>query len=350
MATPFRSTGAFSLLLRRNFASETPSSTGKVRSFCKPYASRWIKRLERLQQKKKFALTKSEALNIPETEVFSETQVANLGITPQFAIWSSRRCGLLAYKLGCMSLWDDWGERHMVTVCHVDRCVVLEKRTIAEHGYEAVQLGLGYRNINRQSKQNIGRFIKIGVGSKDKIAEFKCSSDCLLPVGHYMSVRHFTPGQWVFVSGWSQAKGFKGAMRRWHFGGQNASHGTENKAHSAPGSISQGKSVHVVWRGTKMGGHDGPDPRVTNCRVFRIEAHRNLIFLKGAVPGDIGSVIKIRDALGVTARKNRGIHIQYPTFVPKAGHPYPVTLQEVPKERDPFIFTEDPMYDHHQSQ
>lgn len=303
-----------------------------------------------MQQKKKFALMRPEALTIPESETFSEAQIQRLGLTPQSAIWNTRRCGVLAYKLGCMSLWDDWGERHMVTVCHVDRCVVLEKRTIASHGYEAVQLGLGYRNINRQSKQNIGRFIKSGVGSKDHIAEFKCSSDCLLPVGHYMSVRHFTPGQWVFVSGWSQAKGFKGAMRRWHFGGQNASHGTECKAHSAPGSIAQGKSVHIVWRGTKMGGHDGPDPRVTNCRVFRIEAYRNLIFLKGAVPGDVGSVIKIRDALGISARKNRGLHIPYPTFVPIAGQSYPITLQEVPKERDPFLFTEDPMYDHHLSQ
>ncbi|GFE53429.1 50S ribosomal [Babesia ovis] len=345
-----RPLSAFALVARRTFAVESSAKEPQVRTFHTPYASRWIKRLERMQQKKKFALTKAEALRVPEHETFTESDVANLGIRSQAAIWNSRRCGVLAYKLGCMSLWDDWGERHMVTVCHVDRCVVLEKRTIAEHGYEAVQLGLGYRNINRQSKQNIGRFIKAGVGSKDHIAEFKCSSDCLLPVGHYMSVRHFTPGQWVFVSGWSQPKGFQGAMRRWHFGGQNASHGTECKAHSAPGSIAQGKSTHIVWRGTKMGGHKGPDPRVTNCRVFRIETHRNLIFLKGAVPGDIGSVVKIRDALGISARKNRGIHIHYPTFVPKPGQVYPVTLQEPPKERDPFLFAEEPMYDHHQKQ
>ncbi|EDO08392.1 putative large subunit ribosomal protein L3 [Babesia bovis T2Bo] len=350
MGRCFSPFSALAQVARRNFSIGADTGGPKIRSFAKPHASRWIKRLERMQQKKKFALSKSAALQIPEHETFSESDVANLKIKPQVAIWNSRRCGVLAYKLGCMSLWDDWGERHMVTVCHVDRCVVLEKRTIAEHGYEAVQLGLGYRNINRQSKQNIGRFIKAGVGSKDHIAEFKCSSDCLLPVGHYMSVRHFTPGQWVFVSGWSQPKGFQGAMRRWHFGGQNASHGTECKAHSAPGSIAQGKSAHIVWRGTKMGGHKGPDPRVTNCRVFRIEAHRNLIFLKGTVPGDVMSVLKIRDALGICVRKNRGLHIHYPTFVPKSGQAYPVTLQEPPKERDPFLFPEDPMYDHHQSQ
>lgn len=227
-----------------------------------------------------------------------------------------------------------------MTVCQADRCVVLERRTLAKNGYESLQLGLGYRSITSQSKSNLGRFIKLGVGCKDHIAEFKCSSDCLLPPGHYMSVRHFTPGQWVFVSGWSKAKGFKGAMRRWHFGGQNQSHGTECKAHSAPGSISQGKSVHIVWRNTKMGGHVGPDPRCTNCRIIRIEAYRNLIFLKGQVPGQVGSVVKIRDALGITARKNNNLHLHYPTFIPKANIPYAVTIQESLKERDPFLFEE----------
>ncbi|KAK2196425.1 bifunctional Ribosomal protein L3 [Babesia duncani] len=322
-------------------------ATVQVPATYSPYSSRWIKRISRLNLKKHFSQLDKEALAIPEKEIFTQDQIDKLGIAPIHPIWSTRRCGVLAYKIGCMSLWDDWGVRHPVTVCQVDRCVVLEKKTISKHGYEAVQMGLGFKNINSQSKQNIGRFIKAGVGSKDHIAEFKCSSDCLLPVGHYMSVRHFTPGQWVFVSGWSRAKGFKSAMRRWHFGGQNQSHGTECKAHSAPGSISQGKSVHIVWRNTKMAGHVGPDPRCTNCKVFRIETHRNLLFLKGAVPGEIGSVIKIKDALGKSVRKNRGLHLHYPTFIPKPHMEYPVTIQEPLKERDPFLFADQPMYEHH---
>ncbi|UKK02905.2 50S ribosomal protein L3 [Theileria orientalis] len=321
-------------------------STDNTTNITSPYCSRWIKRVERMNRFKKPYKSYSYLDSIPETQFYTEDDVKRLSISPIKPIWNTRRCGVLAYKVGCMSLWDDWGVRHAVTVCHVDRCVVLERRTIEKHGYEALQLGLGYKNINRQSKPNIGRFIKLGTGSKNHISEFKCSSDCLLPEGHYLSVRHFTPGQWVFVSGWSKAKGFKGAMRRWSFGGQNQSHGTECKAHSAPGSISQGKSVHIVWRNTKMGGHVGPDPRVTNCRVFRIETHRNLIFLKGAIPGEIGSVVKIRDALGISARKNRGLHIHYPTFLPIPNHPYPVTLQEPIKERDPFLFTEEQMQDY----
>ncbi|AFZ81575.1 50S ribosomal protein L3, putative [Theileria equi strain WA] len=336
--TKIRSNSTYPILLRR-------FTTASQRILWKPYTSRWIKRIQRLNDKKN--LRKVQRVSyVPETERFSEEDIRQIGIKPIKPIWNTIRAGVLAYKVGCMSLWDDWGERHAVTVCHVDRCVVIERKTIPKHGYEALQLGLGYKNVNTQTKPNIGRFIKLGIGSKDHIAEFKCSSDCLLPEGHYMSVRHFTPGQWVFVSGWSKQKGFKGAMRRWHFGGQSKSHGTECKAHSAPGSISQGKSVHIVWRNTKMGGHVGPDPRCMNCRVFRIESHRNLIFLKGTVPGNIGGVIKIKDAVGITARKNKGLHIHYPTFLPKSNHPYPVTLQEPTKERDPFLCQEEPMYEH----
>ncbi|CCF72724.1 large subunit ribosomal protein L3 [Babesia microti strain RI] len=303
------------------------------------YSDRWIKRLERFGEKAKYP----PPPKIPETQIYTQDDIK--GLKPINPVWNTRRCGVLAYKLGCMSLWDDWGERHAVTVCQIDRCVVLERRTIATHGYEAVQLGIGYGPVSKQTKNNLGRYIKLNVGAKHIVNEFKCSSDCLLPEGHYMSANHFTPGQWVFVSGFSKPKGFKGAMRRWGFGGQNASHGTESKAHSAPGSISQGKSVHIVWKNTKMGGHVGLEPRVNNCRVFRIETHRNLLFLKGVVPGYVGSVVKIKDALGKTWPRNKGLHIHYPTFIPHPGRPYPVTVQEKPPEKDPFLFDELPMYD-----
>ncbi|KAF8820829.1 putative 50S ribosomal protein L3, partial [Cardiosporidium cionae] len=260
--------------------------------------------------------------------------------------WRSRRTGLLAYKLGCMAVWNEWGERIVVTICQVDRCSVLEVKSIPTHGYEALVLGIGYRPLHKQTKPNIGRFIKVNTGPKDAIKEFKCTSDAFLPVGHEFSVRHFTPGQWVFVAGWTKPKGFTGVMKRWGFSGGSASHGTEHKAHSAAGSISQGKSVNTVWKFKKMAGHHGPDPRTVNCKLFRIETERNLLFLQGAIPGSCGSIVKISDARGRTCAKNKNIGIPFPTFVPKADESYPITIQCPPAEIDPFTFPDVAVYDY----
>ncbi|CDJ42158.1 ribosomal protein L3p, putative [Eimeria tenella] len=264
-------------------------------------------------------------------------------ITPA---WNSRRCGVLAYKVGMMSLWDSWGERHAVTVCQIDRCIVLQQKTLSSHGYEACVLGLGYRSPLRTSRPNLCRFISLGVEPKAVTAEFKVSSDCLLPPGVELSAMHFVPGQWCFVSGWSTAKGFQGPVKRWGFKGQNASHGTESKAHRSHGSIGQSKTVNVVWKFKKMAGHVGPDPRVVNCQVLRIQNDRNLIFLKGCVPGGVGSVLKISDARGKTHhQRNRHVPLPYPTFVPVEGKVYPLVLNRVDKKQDPFAYPEIPIYD-----
>ncbi|XP_026192197.1 50S ribosomal protein L3-2, chloroplastic [Cyclospora cayetanensis] len=263
-------------------------------------------------------------------------------ITPA---WNSRRCGVLAYKVGMMSLWDGWGEQHAVTVCQVDRCVVLEQKTLSTHGYEACVLGLGYRSPLRVSRPNLCKFLSLGIEPKAVTAEFKVSSDCLLPPGQELSVLHFVPGQWCFVSGWTIPKGFQGPVKRWGFRGQNASHGTESKAHRSHGSIGQSKTVNVVWKFKKMAGHVGPDPRVVNCQVLRIQADRNLIFLKGCVPGGVGSVLKISDARGKTHhQRNRQIPLPFPTFVPQPSEVYPLVLNRPEKKQDPFAYPEIPIY------
>ncbi|KAL8272042.1 hypothetical protein Esti_004029 [Eimeria stiedai] len=295
-------------------------------------------------------------------------------------------CGVLAYKVGMMSLWDSWGERHPVTVCQIDRCLVLQQKTLATHGYEACVLGLGYRSPLRVSRANMGRFVSLGMEPKAATAEFKVSSDCLLPVGLELSALHFVAGQWCFVTGWSQAKGFQGPVKRWGFkasmitmlfgnveaaaaaaalgaaassvdcgnaaisaaaaAGQNASHGTESKAHRSHGSIGQSKTVNVVWRFKKMAGHVGPDPRVVNCQVLRIQRDRNLLFLKGCVPGGVGSVLKISDARGKTHhQKNRHVSLPFPTFVPQQHKAYPLLLEREDGSRDPFAYPEIPIYD-----
>eukprot|EP00921_Rhytidocystis_pertsovi_P015801 GHVQ01025050.1.p1 GENE.GHVQ01025050.1~~GHVQ01025050.1.p1 ORF type:complete len:280 (-),score=10.21 GHVQ01025050.1:321-1160(-) len=224
------------------------------------YSSRWDRRLKRLLETRRYP----PAPHIQETETGLHVPK---GLQPIRPIWNSRRCGVLAYKIGNMHIWDEWGERHPCTVCQVDRCIVLEQRTLADHGYESLQLGLGYKAIQKTSKTNIGRYIKVGTIPKHHVAEFKCTSDCFLPVGYEMSVRHFTPGQWCFVSGWTKAKGFCGVQKKWGFAGQSESHGTESKAKSGTGSIGQGHTVNLVWRFKKLAGHMGPDPRCVNAKV-----------------------------------------------------------------------------------
>lgn len=299
------------------------------------FASKWQKRLGHLLESRR----RPPPPQLPANEVFEEVGP----ITPIRPILGSKRTGVLAYKLGCMSVWDEWGQRHMVTVCQLDRLAVIQALTLQRNGYEAVQLGLGYRSVHRQKKGVVGNFIKAGVGPKHHVCEFRVSSDCLLPVGHRMSVRHFVPGQWVFVSGWSKAKGFHGPMRRWGFSGGVSDKRGGKKAHRSHGSMGQ-RGPAKIWAGKKAAGHWGPDPRCMNAQVFRIEAARNLIFLKGPLPGYKGSVVKIGDARGKTALQNDHIRLPYPTFVPVPGVEYPVTVQEPPQERDPFLYPEQPLY------
>lgn len=299
------------------------------------FASKWQKRLGHLLEGRR----RPPVPDIPETELVSNT----FDITPRRAILGSKRTGVLAYKIGCMSLWDEWGEKHMVTVCQLDRLHVMKSMTIQKDGYEAVMLGLGYRSIHRQDRPVLGTFIKAGVGPKHHMCEFRVSSDCLLPVGHKMSVRHFVPGQSVFVSGWTKAKGYHGPVKRWGFqGGGEDKHG-HKKCHRAHGSMGQ-RGASKVWKGKRAHGHMGPDPRCVNAKVFRIEAARDLIFLKGPIPGYKSSVVKISDARGKTALKNKHIRLPYPTFVPVEDVEYPVTVQQPPQEQDPFLYPEQPLY------
>jgi len=163
----------------------------------------------------------------------------------------------------------------------------------------------------------------------------------LLPVGHQISVRHFVPGQWVFCSGHSKAKGYQGVMKRWGFSGLD--NYANDASPRAPGSMGQ-RGIGKIWKYKKTEGHMGPDPRCTNCKVFRIESTRNLLFLKGQLPGHKGHVVKIHDARGVTQFKNAHIKLPYPSFVPVPAFRYPTTMQEPPPEEDPFLFEDYPLY------
>jgi large subunit ribosomal protein L3 len=187
---------------------------------------------------------------------------------------------------------------------HVDGCQVLGQRTADSHGYTAVQLGAGARKASRVNRADRGRFAKSNVEPKVEVAEFRVSPENLVDVGAELSATHFVPGQMVDVIGTSIGKGFSGAMKRWNFGGLRATHGV-SVSHRSHGSTGQRQDPGKVFKNKKMAGHYGVE-RVTtqNLEVVRVDADRNLILIKGAVPGPKGGWVQIRDAVKRAAPKD----------------------------------------------
>jgi len=219
------------------------------------------------------------------------------------AKWTLRdkRCGALAIKLGMMPIWDGWGERHPCTVLFLDSNVVIKNMTSDSiDGYDAVQIGAGERKAKNVTKPLMGHYAKYGVDDHPPyiVREFRVTTKDAMPEpGTQIHARHFVPGQNVDVSGISKGKGFQGGMKRHGFKGMPASHGT-SKSHRAIGSTGMCQDPGRVFKGKKMPGRMG-GVRVTkqNLRIVKIDRGRNLIYVKGAVPGNKGHFVEIRDAV-----------------------------------------------------
>ncbi|KAL3790139.1 hypothetical protein HJC23_009576 [Cyclotella cryptica] len=217
--------------------------------------------------------------------------------------WTLRdkRCGALGIKVGMMPVWDQWGERHPCTILYLDNNVVIRNKTSeGSDGYDAVQLGAGERKAKRVTKPLLGHYNKYGIREQFPyiVREFRVTtSEALPPEGSRIHARHFTPGQNVDISGISKGKGFQGGMKRHNFGGMPASHGT-SKSHRAIGSTGMCQDPGRVFKGKKMPGRMG-GVRVTkqNLRIVKIDRGRNLIYVRGAVPGNKGEFVEIRDAV-----------------------------------------------------
>lgn len=210
---------------------------------------------------------------------------------------SGRRVGALAMKVGMLAIFDKWGERHAVTVLHLDECQVLQKKTLDTDGYTALQVGVGEAKLKRVSGTLRGHFLKAGVVPKRKVGEFRVTPDALLPVGTKINAVHFVPGQLVDVCGISKGKGFQGVMKRWNFGGGAATHGN-SISHRVPGSTGCRQDPGRTFKNKKMPGRMGSD-RVTvqNLSVLKIDPARDLLFVKGAVPGSNGGFVRVTDAV-----------------------------------------------------
>ena len=194
-------------------------------------------------------------------------------------------------------VYDDLGNHVPVTVLSLEGCQVVAHKTSDRDGYTAVQLGAGEARPKRTSRAERERFAKAGVTPKMKLVEFRVDEDKMVDVGEKLSSGHFLPGQKVDVSGTSIGKGFAGSMKRHNFSGLRTTHGV-SISHRSHGSTGQCQDPGKVFKGKRMAGHMGAVRRtVQNLEVARVDLDRNLVLLKGAVPGSKGGWVEIRDAV-----------------------------------------------------
>ena len=200
--------------------------------------------------------------------------------------------GLLARKLGMTQLFTEQGTVVPVTVLEADSCHVVQVKTTATDGYEAVQLGLGVRKPRRTNQPQAGHFKRAGTPALSHLAEVR---DAGTPApGSRVLVSLFEAGERVDVTGITQGKGFAGQHKRHNFSRGPVSHGSHNI--KQPGSIGSTDAARV-FKGLRMAGHLGASrATVMRLEVVRVDAERNLLLVRGAVPGHRHSVVLVRDS------------------------------------------------------
>jgi large subunit ribosomal protein L3 len=202
--------------------------------------------------------------------------------------------GLIGRKIGMTSIFDESGNNVPCTVIEAGPCVVTQIRTEENDGYSAYQLGFDDKSEKNSSKALIGHAKKAGTHPKIKFAEFKGFAEDL-KLGDSVGVDHFEVGEFVDVSGISKGKGFQGVVKRHGFAGVGqATHGQHNRLR-APGSIGAASYPARVFKGMKMAGRMGAEKvKVMNLRVLKVMPEKNILLVKGAVPGHNNSYLLIQ--------------------------------------------------------
>ena len=205
--------------------------------------------------------------------------------------------GILGIKLGMTQVFAEDGTAVPCTVLQAGPCVVVARRTAANDGYEAVQLGLvEFIKPQRVNKAMTGHFKKAGVAPMRYLGEVRLEdSKDESKAGDRVLVDSFKVGELVDVSGVSKGKGFQGGVKRWHYRGGDNTHGS--MFHRAPGGIGGSSFPSRVWKGQHFPGHMGNEQKTSkNLRVVKVDAEENLLLVRGAVPGPAGRYIFIRKA------------------------------------------------------
>jgi large subunit ribosomal protein L3 len=214
--------------------------------------------------------------------------------------------GLIGRKVGMTRLFTDEGDSIPVTVIDVSNNRVAQIKTQETDGYDAVQLAHGERRASRVTKAMAGHFAKAGVLAGNALNEFRIDATKLaeLQAGSVIGVDTFTVGQKVDVQGVTIGKGYAGTIKRYHFASGRASHGN-SRSHNVPGSIGMAQDPGRVFPGKRMTGHLGDVTRtVQNLEIARVDAERQLLLVKGAVPGSRGGKVIVTPAIKTPAAKS----------------------------------------------
>ncbi|HIW72893.1 MAG TPA: 50S ribosomal protein L3 [Firmicutes bacterium] len=205
--------------------------------------------------------------------------------------------GIIGKKVGMTQIFDEKGNVVPVTVIEAGPCAVVQKKTVENDGYAAVQMGFGDISVKKVTKPLKGHFDKADVAPKKTLREFRFDDCDAFSVGEIVKADTFAPGDRVDVVGTSKGKGYAGAIKRWNFRRLKETHGSGPVARHA-GSLGACSSPSRVFKGTKGAGHLGAE-RVTvqNLSVVKVDAENNLIAVKGAVPGPRGSVVVLSETV-----------------------------------------------------
>ncbi|PCI68154.1 MAG: 50S ribosomal protein L3 [Kangiella sp.] len=205
--------------------------------------------------------------------------------------------GIVGRKCGMTRVFDENGVSTPVTVIEVTSNRITQVKTKDNDGYQAIQVTTGERKANRVTRPEAGHFKKAGVEAGRGLWEFTTDSLEGFEIGGEIKLDIFTDGQLIDVTGQTKGKGFQGGIKRWNFTMQDATHGN-SVSHRSNGSIGQNQSPGKVFRGKKMSGHMGAEQQTTqSLTLVRVDAERNVLLIKGAVPGSKGGDVIIRPAV-----------------------------------------------------
>ena len=205
--------------------------------------------------------------------------------------------GIIGKKIGMTQIFDENGKVIPVTVIEAGPCVVTQKKTVENDGYDAVQVGFGDVKVSKLNKPLKGHFAKNDVAPKKTLKEFRLEDCSAVNVGDIIKADTFAEGEIVDVKGTSKGHGTAGAIKRWNFPRLRESHGTGPNARHQ-GSLGACSSPSRVFKGRKMAGHYGHESvTVQNLKVAKVDNENNLIAIKGAVPGPKGGIVVIADAV-----------------------------------------------------
>jgi len=202
--------------------------------------------------------------------------------------------GLLGKKIRMTQIFEDNGKVMPVTVLSVGPCYVTQIKTLEKDGYNAIQVGYSKIKEKHVTKPQAGHLKKAAVNSLKHLREFDQFSDREVRIGDELTVDIFSEGENVQISGTAKGRGFQGVMKRHKFSGANKTHGQSDRWR-APGSLGQSSYPSRVFKGLDMAGRMGNDRKtIPNTRIVKIDTERNLIFVKGPVPGATNSLVEIK--------------------------------------------------------